>query len=103
MFFYATAPTGPPENFSISTGTRMLTLTWDPPLLTSRNGLITHYTLECSGQLPTVTALTEFTYSGLIPYTEYTCSVFASNTAGNGPPVREDVATQTAGIYIRMQ
>ena len=74
--------------------------------MTSRNGLIIDYTIECSGQAAIVTELTEFTITGLTPFTEYTCSVFASNSAGDGPSAVVVATTQTASTVpqtIRFQ
>ena len=98
MLVYTAAPTGPPENLRTSSGARSLSLTWDPPLVVSRNGLIIGYTIECSGQAAIVTELTEFTITGLTPFTEYTCSVFASNSAGDGPSAVVVATTQTASM-----
>ena len=66
--------------------------------MASRNGLIIDYTIECSGQAAIVTELTEFTITGLTPFTEYTCSVFASNSAGDGPSAVVVATTQIAGM-----
>ena len=98
ILLYTAVPSGPPENLRISTGARSLSLTWNPPLVASRNGLIIDYTIECSGQAAIVTAQTMFTITGLTPFTEYTCSVFASNSAGDGPSAVEVATTQTASM-----
>ena len=43
-----TAPSGPPENFTISTTSHNITLSWSLPLPTHRNGLITSYLIVCT-------------------------------------------------------
>ena len=81
IIVYTAAPTGPPENLRTSSGAGSL-----------------GYTIECSGQAAIVTELTEFTITGLTPFTEYTCSVFASNSAGDGPSAVVVATTQTGSM-----
>lgn len=47
FFLLLIAPTGGPEGLScISSGSTSLRLSWHPPALDTRGGLITHYTLQ---------------------------------------------------------
>ena len=42
-----TAPTGPPQSFTVTPGRRNMTFSWSPPAPTERNGVITNYSLSC--------------------------------------------------------
>ena len=78
-------------------------VTWCPPPVETRYGLITAYILEYgesgSDTPPHVISLSgvseEYTVTGLKPHTEYHVKVAAENTAGRGP-FCEPVPVQTA-------
>ena len=84
------APAGPPLEFSVeSTGPTILILRWNPPEASLRNGLITSYEYMCADIHTDPLQTTELTATimGLIPYTNYTCSVRAATVNGTGPAV----------------
>ena len=92
-----------PLDFSvIPTSPRSLEFSWNPPSDTERNGIITGYTLSCQ---PNVEGLPQvypsagtYTVDGVYtPAAQYNCSVFASNSAGNGPPAYEVQTTPEDG------
>ena len=92
------APTGEPQNFGITPGndgptSRELTFSWDLPLPTQRNGIITSYTIFCSPDTETLPLVETtlpgeggLTVGGFTPFTEYTCAIVANNSQGSGPP-----------------
>ena len=67
------------------------------------NGLITEYHIRCSGgdQVfnQTLIQTTAITLSGLLPYTNYTCSITAYTSVGKGPAVTNSVTTQQDSEY----
>ena len=88
---YFIVPNGLPQNSSVQSVTsRTLTLSWSPPLLSRRNGVIISYLITCSsgGSIinSTRTSSTSLTITGLQPFTNYTCSVRAATKLGDGPP-----------------
>ena len=83
-------PAAPPVNFSvIAMGPRSLEFSWSPPLAAQRNGVIIGYTLSCqpnSQDLPaTFSSAGRYNLPGFTPATQYSCSVYASTSGGNGP------------------
>ena len=80
---------------------------WQPPLIHSRNGTITHYSLRCGydnlTHFTTVEHLqiqdTTYTLVNLLPYTNYSCNLSASTSDGEGPSasivVRTDEDSKT--------
>ena len=90
-------PSGPPQIFNISPNSRTLTLSWSPPLLSQRNGVIISYLITCSsgGSIinSTRTSSSSLTITGLQPFTNYTCSVRAATIVGDGPATLQDVIT----------
>ncbi|KAJ8730195.1 hypothetical protein PYW07_017233 [Mythimna separata] len=89
-------PTGSPEGVAcLSSGSTSLRVSWRPPGIDNRGGLITHYTLQYTRRdadpmLPTQDAYLriqgeEATVSRLTPYAEYEIRVRAHNAAGDGP------------------
>ena len=82
-----TVPAGPPRQvFAVSESSKAIILVWFVPL--TPNGVITEYQLQCSGggQVFNRTVIqTTITLRGLLPYTDYSCSITAHTSAGGGP------------------
>ncbi|XP_030422173.1 receptor-type tyrosine-protein phosphatase delta isoform X25 [Gopherus evgoodei] len=87
-------PNGFPQNLhSESSTSTSVQLTWQPPVLAERNGIITKYTLLYRDinvahhpvELPIVPADTAMTLSGLKPDTTYDVKVRAHTSKGPGP------------------
>ena len=93
-----TVPSGSPLNFTNSTTSRTLTLSWSPPLPSQRNGVIVNYLITCSsgGSIinSTRTSSTILTITGLQPFTDYFCLVRAATIAGDGPATVMHVLTK---------
>ena len=94
---------GEPQNFTIIEVTSSnILLSWQPPLIHSRNGTITHYSLRCSyDNLTHFTTMehlqiqdTTYLLSNLLPYTNYSCNVSASTSVGEGPSTNIIVRTE---------
>ena len=90
-------PGSPPDMIVITTVTsRSVTLTWKPPI--EPNGFITEYRFQCFGENHAVNSnvmgsQTTITLSGLLPYTNYSCSITAHTSAGGGPAATASVNT----------
>ena len=109
FFFFSTVPSGPPQLFSIvDTGITNLTFSWSPPHPMDRNGNITTYSLSCrqsmggAGSTPIEQVYTglpagNVTLDGFRPFVEYTCSLTASNSRGEGPPATAMNVTDETG------
>ncbi|XP_043371464.1 receptor-type tyrosine-protein phosphatase delta isoform X35 [Dermochelys coriacea] len=87
-------PNGFPQNLhSESSTATSVQLTWQPPILAERNGIITKYTLLYRDinvahhpiELPIVPTDTTMTLSGLKPDTTYDVKVRAHTSKGPGP------------------
>ena len=99
--FIHSAPTGVPQNFSATPGKTHVTFIWSSPTSAERNGIIIGYSLSYSPKaaliIPWVSA--KFATDGLSVIsgfrssTEYNCSIFASNSAGNSPSSHLSVTT----------
>ena len=96
VYSLLTVPSGPPQQFSIvDTGATNLTFSWLPPRPVDQNGNITTYSLSCRQSMGTDSTPIEQDYTGLPagnvtlygfrPFVQYTCSVTASNSIGEGP------------------
>ena len=103
------APDGPPLNLAVqSVNSTSLTLSWKLPSLPHQDGATLNYTLTCippaeSGIPPVISVFTTsgaHTLNGLTPATLYSCSVFATNVYGNGPPVNISAMTEDGGMFI---
>ena len=86
----------------ISTDGRSISLSWAPPSLIDRNGIITSYTVTCrSSGVATVTMVYStagmYTLGGFKPATSYTCDIVAANSAGMGPRESSTVTTSEDG------
>ena len=90
-------PKSPPTNLSTpAINSTSLTLSWGPP--DEPDGVITEYKLQCSerGEMFNWTVMgsqTTTTLSGLLPYTNYTCSITAHTSVGGGPAATTSVVT----------
>ncbi|XP_037872857.1 cell adhesion molecule Dscam2 isoform X2 [Bombyx mori] len=112
------APTGGPEGVECkSSGATSLRVSWSPPALDSRGGLITHYTVQYTRRDTDPMLLTqdaylrvqgeEATISRLTPYAEYEIRIRAHTAAGDGPlstpqvcRTDEDVPSAPGGIKL---
>ncbi|QJR15102.1 fibronectin type III domain-containing protein [Usitatibacter palustris] len=74
---------GAPAIPTVTRGNGQLTVAFTAPA--SNGSAITGYTVNCGGTIATGTT-SPITVSGLTNSTSYTCTVFATNGAGNGPP-----------------
>ena len=101
-----TAPIKAPENFYVvSTSRRVSQFSWSPPSLLNSTTVIAGYTLTCTSRVAGVSTVTmnyteireSYSLGGFRPATEYNCSVFASNSAGDGPPASTSVTTMDDG------
>ena len=68
------------------------------------NGVITEYQLQCSGggqehRWTVNGSQTTTTLSGLLPYTNYSCSITAHTSVGGGPAATTNVVTKQDGEY----
>ncbi|KAL0892915.1 hypothetical protein ABMA27_014593 [Loxostege sticticalis] len=111
-------PTAGPEGVScISSGSTSLRVSWRPPAVDTRGGLITHYTLQYTRRdadplVPSQDAYLrvqgeEATVSRLTSYAEYEIRVRAHNAAGDGPlsapqvcRTDEDVPSAPGGMKL---
>ena len=94
-----TVPAGPPlQFFAIVENSITIAFIWSAP--STPNGIITEYQLQCSGggQVFNLTVMeTTTTLSGLLPYTNYSCSITARTSAGEGPTATTSVITSQDG------
>lgn len=86
-------PSGFPQNLQPESATSTsVQLTWEPPILSERNGIITKYTLQYRDinaahqptEVPVVPADTVMTLSGLKPDTTYDVKIRAHTSKGPG-------------------
>ena len=92
------APSSSPSNvLSYVSGTTSATISWFPPGLNSRNGIIVYYILVLtdvglnSSDVIINTTLTSYSFSSLEEYNVYSCVIAAATQAGLGPysePIR---------------
>ena len=68
-----------------------MTVSWDPPSVTLRNGVITGYYFICTPNTGLESVAAQYIQNGIFrlqlftPATTYICSIFAFNNQGNGP------------------
>ena len=94
-----TAP-GPPDNFTgISTNSYSIILSWKAPI--EPNGIVTNYSIQYFAiavgktlQISLMSSQTTTTLSGLLPYTNYSCSITAHTSVGGGPAATTSVTTE---------
>ena len=96
-----TAPSGPPQNLMLTVDETSLTASWEPPLPEERNGVISSYTLNCSGGSEILelrlNPISTITLYDLGPNTQYMCEVAAWTSAGMGP-FTDLISITTEGI-----
>lgn len=86
--------------FFISKTSRSLDLSWSPPPIFQRNGIITSYNISCYGEdFRYIANITENSksFTKLMPFTNYTCSVRAATIKGEGPAAVKSVVTNEEG------
>ena len=82
---------------------RHMTFSWAPPNAPERNGVITGYSLSCTPSSIPMQPYTQagtFRLAGFTPATTYNCSIFASNSIGNGPVVSMIIRTLDDGKLL---
>ena len=85
-----------------------LRLGWSLPSLETANGIITSYSYVCYQGTTSFTSdvvdgsvtSVDVTFTGIAPYTNYTCNVSASTVAGIGPAAIGNGRTAESGIII---
>lgn len=93
------APNGPPRNLSgVSTSSRRISLTWDPPHTALLNGIIREYYVNITDMVTAETQLLSsqsevFEVTNLHPYSWYKVTV-AAYTVDLGP-FSEQITVQT--------
>ena len=94
-FSVSTEPESPPNDLSgVAKTSTSIFLSWNIPQ--KPNGVITHYELYSfgGGQVFNRTVMeTTTTLNGLLPYTNYSCSITAHTSAGGGPAATTSVNT----------
>ena len=105
IYIHFPAPSAPPTSVSVSEVTPFtITVQWGPVDCIHRNGEITGYTLEATTsteldrRVDVASSAREATVSGLTPFTEYTVSVAAVNSAGTGV-YSSRITIRTKGKY----
>ena len=92
LIIYNTVPSGFPQDVSVDSATsQSVDISWSPPLLEERNGIITSYTVTVSRQgsdspIQIASPTTSISVSMLNPFTSYTVTVAALTSIGVGPP-----------------
>ena len=72
------------------------------------NGVIAGYTLQCRSAvgethlLHLMSSQTTNVLSGLLPYTNYSCSITAHTSAGEGPAATTSVTTEQDGEFFHL-
>ncbi|XP_071498430.1 receptor-type tyrosine-protein phosphatase delta-like, partial [Diadema antillarum] len=91
-------PAGTPMNVTAEArSSSTIFVSWDPPLVEERNGVITKYTVRYSAssamEMSNRTTATSIVLGGLSPNTEYYVEVRAHTSIGGGPYSTKDIAT----------
>jgi len=95
----STAPTGAPVNFFAALNNTVLSLMWEPVNEDEQNGEILSYTLTCSigsdvaFELDLTATVEEIELGVYEADATYSCEIYASNSAGNGPSATITVTT----------
>ena len=97
--FLDIAPSGAPENFDASIENTVATFIWDPPAEDEQNGDIVSYFLSCNigstvqFQLNLTDSVEEVAVGVYETSSTYTCTISASNSAGEGPTASDSFTT----------
>lgn len=89
--FDPAVPSGSPERFSgTALSSDRIVLTWDPPLMQNRNGIIRDYiinvtALDTEENSQYVTSDHNLTLDSLIPFSSYAFIIAARTLVGAGP------------------
>ena len=82
-----TVPPSTPQDFTVISSALTVQFSWSHPPPPS---FVSNFTVTCVSQVEEVSAMTaifteagQYILDGFRPATEYSCSVFASNDAGN--------------------
>ena len=86
-------PRGYPQALTGEAGSsRSTLLSWQPPIESEQNGVITSYTITLTDsrssqviQRTVPSSQTSLTVDSLLPFTTYSCSIAASTSVGLGP------------------
>ena len=107
-----TAPTGTPTDLTTNVlSANIISVTWDDPLPIEQNGVITAYTLTYKGVERDTTSrdvilysngtfFTNYILSELDEHTNYSISVSASTSVGEGPSSTLTVITDQDGEFV---
>ena len=88
---YPPVPSGSPENFSgTALSSDTIVLTWDPPLMQNRNGIIRDYiinvtALDTEENSQYITSDRNLTLGSLLPFNSYAFIIAARTAVGAGP------------------
>lgn len=90
VFFIMPAPSGYPQNIVATvTSPRTITLTWELPLYSERNGIIISYSInitDIEAETQRTYSTSSFSYSlSVEPYTSYALYIAAATEVGLGP------------------
>lgn len=100
LFFDLVVPSGSPENFmGEAQSSNTIILTWDPPLLQNRNGIITGYIINITaldtGEISQfITPDRNLMLNSLTPFSTYAFIIAARTSVGAGP-FSTDITIQT--------
>ena len=98
MFLFS-APSGSPMNFDAALENTVITFTWDPVAEEEQNGYVSYYTLQCSinsekqFELNLTYSVEEILIGVYEVSSTYSCTISASNAAGEGPTASDSVTT----------
>ena len=102
LMLCCTVPAGPPRQvFGNAENSKTITFIWSAP--STPNGVITEYQLQCSGGgkvFNRTVMKTTTTLSGLLPFTNYSCSITAHTSVGGGPAATTSVTTLQDGNIL---
>ncbi|XP_067022800.1 receptor-type tyrosine-protein phosphatase delta-like isoform X6 [Acropora muricata] len=89
---HPTEPSGPPQNVrALALSPTSIRVIWNPPLLSQRNGIISHYTVRFKSEIHqpksvnTIGNNTSIVISDLAIFTTYSFTIKAWNVIGAGP------------------
>lgn len=107
---HAVEPHSSPTSVNISsTDATAVTITWQPPVLENRNGIISFYVIVIQNLQFNIDDITvnvsgsdlSYTVSGLEEYCRYKCQIAAGTIIGSGPYSSYiDFLTMQGGIII---